>query len=587
MTGNVAELKGVLDAIKDPVAEDIAYQWDQWYRWRKPKVEEWTELRNYLFATSTDTTSNQDLPWKNSVTVPKLTQIRDNLHANYISTLFPNRKWLKWEGDTAEDQQKAKAIEAFMLDVVERSNFYSVASDLLLDYIDTGNVFATAEYETNTFEDKNGAVSPGYSGPMARRISPYDTVFNPLATDYFKSPKINRTTKTIGELKKLATIPGQEYWAEAALKSEALRQAWGKYSTEDWDKAIGYYADGFGDIREYMGTQFVEVLEFKGDYFDKETGDLHENMKILVIDRSFTAYIGKNDSWAGNRDQVHCPWRKRPDNLYGMGPLDNLVGMQYRIDHLENLKDDALDLMVHPPLVIQGDVEPFDYGPGEEISIIGEGSVTELGKSLNGVATAANEIAAMERKMEEFAGAPREAMGVRTPGEKTAFEVQTLEAAASRIFQEKITNFEINVLEPLLNLMLANARQYMSGSTVLKVWDKKFDMQVFMDLTPEDLNGNGTIRPRGARHFGEQAIRIQNLTQLSNTTLWQQIQPHVSSENLAKMVEDLFQLEDWEVIRANQGMTETAGRQEYANSLEQTVSERQAVPTERGGNEQL
>jgi hypothetical protein len=27
-----------------------------------------------------------------------------------------------------------------------------------------------------------------------------------------------------------------------------------------------------------------------------------------------------------------------------MGPLDNLVGLQYRIDHLENAKADALDL---------------------------------------------------------------------------------------------------------------------------------------------------------------------------------------------------------------------------------------------------
>jgi hypothetical protein len=582
MTGNVAELKEALDSIKDPVAEDIAYMWDQWYRWRKPKIAEITELRNYLFATDTSTTSNKDLPWKNSVTVPKLTQIRDNLHANYISTLFPNRKWLKWEGDTEEDQAKAAAIEAFMQDMVERSNFYSTISDLLLDYIDTGNVFATVEFENNTFDLKDGLVSQGYSGPAVRRISILDTVFNPLAVDYYHSPKINRTTKTIGELKKLAKTPGQEYWAEAALKSEALRQAWGKYSTEDWDKAIGYYNDGFGDIREYMGTQFVEILEFRGDYYDKDTGDLHENMKIIVVDRSFTAYIGPNDSWAGNRDQVHCPWRKRTDNLYGMGPLDNLVGMQYRIDHLENLKDDAFDLMVHPPLVIQGEVEPFNYGPGEEISIIGDGSVTELGKSLNGVVSAANEIAAIERKMEEFAGAPREAMGVRTPGEKTAFEVQSLEQAASRIFQEKITNFEINVLEPLLNLMLANARQYMSGTTALKIWDKKFDMQVFKDLGPDDLNGNGTIRPRGARHFGEQAIRIQNLTQLSNTKLWEGIQPHVSAEHLAKMVEDLFQLEDWGVIRTNQGMTETAERTEYANSLEQTVNERQAVPTQQG-----
>jgi hypothetical protein len=260
-----------------------------------------------------------------------------------------------------------------------------------------------------------------------------------------------------------------------------------------------------------------------------------------------------------------------------MGPLDALVGMQYRMDHLENLKDDAMDLLVHPPLVIQGEVEEFDYGPGEEISIIGDGSVTELGKGLNGVMAAESSIDKLDFKMEEFAGAPKQAMGVRTPGEKTKFEVQTLEQASSRIFQEKITNFEIHVVEPLLNMMLAEARKNMSGITVVKVWDKKYDMEVFRDLKPEDLNGNGTIRPVGARHFGEQSILIQNLTQLSNTPLWADVKPHVSTENLARMVEDTFQLEDWGIIRRNQGMTETAERTEYAQNLAAGVEERQAV----------
>jgi hypothetical protein len=40
-----------------------------------------------------------------------------------------------------------------------------------------------------------------------------------------------------------------------------------------------------------------------------------------------------------------------------MGPLDNLVGMQYRIDHLENLKADVFDLIAFPPLKIKGYVE--------------------------------------------------------------------------------------------------------------------------------------------------------------------------------------------------------------------------------------
>lgn len=51
-------------------------------------------------------------------------------------------------------------------------------------------------------------------------------------------------------------------------------------------------------------------------------------------------------NWLGKTSIVHAGWRYRPDNLWAMGPLDNIVGMQYRIDHLENLKADAMDLAV-------------------------------------------------------------------------------------------------------------------------------------------------------------------------------------------------------------------------------------------------
>ena len=76
---------------------------------RKGWLDEKSELRNYIFATDTRKTSNSRLPWKNSTTVPKLCQIRDNLHSNYMAALFPNSDWLDWEGDTEEAVSKEKA----------------------------------------------------------------------------------------------------------------------------------------------------------------------------------------------------------------------------------------------------------------------------------------------------------------------------------------------------------------------------------------------------------------------------------------------------------------------------------------------
>ena len=125
-----------------------------------------------------------------------------------------------------------------------------------------------------------------------------------------------------------------------------------------------------------------------------------------------------------------------------MGPLDNLVGMQYRIDHLENLKADAFDQIAVPLIKIKGLVEDFEFQPGERI-YTGEDGDVEFLRPESSILQANLEIQELEAEMEIMAGAPREAMGIRTPGEKTAFEVQRLDAAASRTFQHKINAFEM------------------------------------------------------------------------------------------------------------------------------------------------
>jgi hypothetical protein len=267
------------------------------------------------------------------------------------------------------------------------------------------------------------------------------------------------------------------------------------------------------------------------------------------MDRRVVVREGDIPSWLGHAPIYQAGWRFRPDNLWAMGPLDNLVGLQYRIDHLENLKADAMDLCVHPPLKIIGEVEEFEWGPGTEIQIDEQGDVQELGKNLNGVIAAANEISAIEGRMELYAGAPREAMGIRTPGEKTAYEVQTLENAAGRIFQEKITSYEIELLEPLLNAMLETSKRNFEGSDIIRTLDDDLAVQDFLTITKEDITASGVLRPIGARHFAAQAQLLQNVTNLMNSGLAPVLQPHMSSVQLSRMVEDLLGLERFELFK--------------------------------------
>lgn len=562
-------------------ARHIALTWERWNDQRRGKRNEWQELRNYLFATDTTTTSNQALPWKNKTTVPKLCQIRDNLHSNYISALFPNDDWLRWEGYTLSDSTKAKkdAIQAYMANKCRLNGFRVIASQLLLDFIDYGNAFATVDYEVNMRESaKTNEMIVEYQGPVARRISPLDIVFDPSAISFEKSPKIVRSVVTIGELHSMASEDAENvYLKDVLARREKFRSNPGLYGFEKDEQIDGYNVDGFGDYHEYLNSGYVELLTFYGDVYDSKTCTLKKGRKVVVMDRCETLLDDEIPQWLGGSPIYHVGWRLRPDNIWGMGPLDNLVGMQYRIDHLENLKSDAMDLAVLPPLVISGEVEEFEYRPGAEIHIDENGSITELAKNAQWVIASENAIQQYEQRMEMYAGAPREAMGIRTAGEKTAFEVQQLQNAAGRIFQEKITHFEISLMEPLLNAMLETSVRNLNGDDVIKVIDNDLGASIFQTITKEDITANGNIRPIGARHFAAQAQLMQNLNGIFGGPMGQLVAPHTSTKALANLLSDLMNVSRYELFSPNVAIQEQQDTQTQMNASQEQMAMQDAI----------
>lgn len=565
---------------RDGLAKYIALTWSNYNTQRFEKIALWKELRNYIFATDTTTTTNRSLPWKNSTTLPKLCQIRDNLHSNYISALFPNDDWLKWEGYSKQDATKAKvkAIESYMSNKTREGHFRAETSKLLYDYIDYGNAFATVDFEASYVEDRNGDRVVDYIGPRLRRISPLDIVFNPLSATFKDSFKIIRSMKTVGELAAMAEDqPDNIYLQDVLRKRDILCANANAYGIEEWDKAEGFLMDGFGNYHEYLQSGYVEVLEFWGDIHNHEDGKLERGRVVTIIDRMYMIRNEAIPSWSGSAPIFHTGWRTRPDNLWAMGPLENLVGMQYRIDHLENLKADAMDLAVLPPLLIKGEVEEFQYRPGVEIHIDENGDVQELAKNVQWVIQSDNAIQLLEQRMEMYAGAPREAMGIRSAGEKTAFEVQQLQNAAGRIFQEKVSTFEIEMLEKSLNAMFEVAKRNMDKEDIIRVMDDDLGVQQFMEITREDITASGKLRPIGARHFAAQAQLMQNLTGVFNSPVGQMVSPHLSTKALSKLVEDVLGLQRYDLFSPNIAVAEQQETQRLASQATEDLEVEQGV----------
>jgi len=201
VSGSILNVQEILSP--DDLATKIISKYTNLRDQHQVWIQQKKELRNYIFATDTSTTSNQALPWKNSTSIPKLCQIRDNLHANYMEAIFSNDDWLKWMADDEESDNadKAKVITAYMKVKLRESGFEETVSRLLYDYIDYGNVFADTEYVfQDDVNEETGEQIKGYIGPRLLRISPYDMVMNPAAVRFRDAPKYTRCIKSLGEL---------------------------------------------------------------------------------------------------------------------------------------------------------------------------------------------------------------------------------------------------------------------------------------------------------------------------------------------------------------------------------------------------
>ena len=576
MAEKAIEIRDVMKP--DGLASQIADTYIKWEMYRTTWSSQKKEIREYLFATDTRHTTNSTLPWKNSVHIPKLCQLRDNLQANYMAAMFPNDRPINWEGDdeNADAVEKRRVIEAYMENKLRQSKFRTEVAKCVNDFIDWGNCFAHVEFVNETTVDPiTQETITGYVGPRMSRISPLDIVFDPTAARFEDSPKIVRTVETLASLRsKMESHPEQAYLEDIFGRMKDCRHHFKGTTPGDYTKNAAYQMDGFGGWEEYMDSNYVELLTFYGDIYNPETDELMKNQLITVVDRSYILRQETNPSWFGTAPIFHVGWRLRPDNLYAMGPLDNLVGMQYRIDHLENAKSDAYDLIIHPVMKVVGTVEDFEYEPGSRIFCGDEGDVAFMSPDTT-MLSADTQIQLYEAKMEEMAGAPKQAMGFRTPGEKTAYEVQILENGANRIFLNKTSYFEEMFLEPIINTMLEVARRNMEPSELIRIVDDQFGAVAFMKITKEDITARGKIRPIGARHFARNANIIQNLTQLSNSVLGQDpsVMNHISGLKMAKVVEELLGLDRFDLVAENVRVMEQAETQRVAGAAQQVLME--------------
>ena len=262
------------------LAGDIAMNWFQWNNLRQPQMALWAEIDQYIHAT--DNTNLASADWDHKTFIPAVAEIHEDLMAILYSTILPHDDWLGWRGYDmdAVTASKRKKLLAYIKQVHTTNGFREDLRQIIDDYIRYGNCFAEVEHCDETFTKEDGSIG-GFIGPKIKRISPYDIVFNPIYTDFSKTPKIVRKLVPVGNFAEYAMklkAQGVEIDEEIVKKVIARRGTSTTISdTSDKNKDAQFVPDGFGTLEQYYASGFVEMLCFRGDLFDPEEMEAHHS----------------------------------------------------------------------------------------------------------------------------------------------------------------------------------------------------------------------------------------------------------------------------------------------------------------------
>ena len=569
MAGNTLTLEDVSNP--DDFARQVVGMWDSHAQQRLNLIHRWDEIRNYIYATDSDTTSGPTTPWKNRTTRPKLTFIFDKMKTTYIRKLIPTDEFFRWKGSPHSKYKLiAKAIQHLMVHKMRHPyvKFREVMAQCLADFLLFGNCFAGVEYIFRYQRSiKDGAQILVFKGARPYRISPWDSDIEPLAPDYESSPYMRQ--EYMPRAKFYSMIEANPAMFDAVTIDKMRMAHGGAYAGTDVIEAIknkNRTIDGVS-LYDHWSSGQVNIKEYFGPIKVQDQEAYQDNQHVMVVDNLWTAIKRNNDTYLGIKPVVHAGFRKKPDNLWSMGPLDNLIGMQYRVDHLENAKSDALDLCVYPIRLITGDstAESYPIQPGAEWYVPPNGKVQLLYPDPR-ILMFENDIMSKEQEMEEFAAVPRETAGFRTPGEKTGFEVQQLLEHADQLPDEKIAEFESQFVEPLLNLMLEQTLRH------LDEWDLKSmlpeDAELWQQIQLDDLKQDGRLYPIGSKQAKERTMKIANVTQILE--LGTKLAPeHTAKFRAMQMLAEEAGVDEEGIVGFGAGLEESVALQQKQQQLEE------------------
>ena len=114
--------------------------------------------------------------------------------------------------------------------------------------------------------------------------------------------------------------------------------------------------------------------------------------------------------------------------------------------------------------------------------------------------------------------------------------------------------------------MLERERLNVEVAEMIISQNEVFNIEEFVSITEEDLAAVGKLYPVGSKHFINNNNMLQNLQTITASPMWAEVSPHFSKVKLAKVLEEVLNIEDLGLVFENIGVVEGVETQRIAQT---------------------
>lgn len=498
------------------LAEGIITAFTSWKKTRQPLEERWQACwQAYLCQQKPALNPQAEADWtSNQINRPVLYETVETLNAYLLNALFPaGERFFSVLPLEESEQETARQVETFLRQKLEDFHFSDKYALFLKQLLITGNSIAAVPWKTKQGEkitshpktvlgleiDRQITIESQiiYEGPDFEVLDMMEVVLDPEASCFDDATLIRRLERRLDSLKNAGIYHNLD-----ALEA-SLTTAQNNYSVNK--------------IAVSIKPPVVVIYEAWGDFY--LNGELFENSVATVSESGILLRLEPIGFLGAQKPFIFSTLIPLPNQLYGLGAIENCLGLQDAINLLTNQKLDTIQMSIHSPFTYLVNDDIFDPSsvitqPGALIPVKNHDTLRPL-QHLNNFSVAFSEIADLKSEIQEATGAFKlfNTQGVSEgAGNRTATEITALLQGGAQKYSALLSHLESNSLEPFLKLVLNYFKCMIRQTQRLRLLQEDGQAQC-VELTPQKLSSFACqFRISGVQSL---ALRTQEVEALS------------------------------------------------------------------------